>query len=562
MVYLLLSRVVYPVWVAPLVGLEQRIAQAHQTLDKLEEQDARVDRAKRDYHRFVDRVGSMDVGKVENSVRARLNELIAKHRLEDSNVSPSRGTRNPKTGVESMIVSVNAVGPLESAISFLKDVAELPQLIRVGNGSISPASSSRQQKRADRVNLRIPIELLVLPQQRLLGRHFLETELTQPDGFVRHQGRDYSDIWKRTPFIEFEPLKPLVASAGRDVDVVQGQPGRFTGSAAGGDGNFTYEWDPKDGLSSINSAEVTVDTSVIVDRTYTLTVKDGAGSTPATDSVRLVVRTKPEPVVVAPAPPPPPPGPQRDPLGKQKKLAMALIRSEGESRRSEFLIHNVETNERTYVALGDQFDGGELVGVHPRGGVVRRQAEYFVYPIGTQLDQSVKADAAVNYPALQAAVEEIRQREQAAKAAESAANSGDGRQPTAAANEGGGPDEPLTVAERAEPSPAAEMNPLVPASDSGQAQPTSTGTDALAGPPAPTEVVPAAAPGDPPQQAPTTPAVGGEQPAPENTGTKAESATGEGGSADSPKAQQGTKPRKPMNSNPRPSRRNPPAPTP
>ena len=53
----------------------------------------------------------------------------------------------------------------------------------------------------------------------------------------RHEDRDYAAIWKGTPFTEFIPLKPLVAEAGADVNVVEGRSASLSGRAKGGDGN-------------------------------------------------------------------------------------------------------------------------------------------------------------------------------------------------------------------------------------------------------------------------------------------------------------------------------------
>lgn len=419
------SRVIYPAWIEPLVTIEDRIAAARETLDKLEDLQARAEQAKRQYRRFAERAGAMDLTSVANSVHARLNDLILKHRLEEASVVPSRGTSDRKTGLERMLISVAVTGSLESAMGFLRDVVELPQLLRVGNVTISPTRSGKTSKKQERVTLRVPIDVLVLPQQKMLGERLVAADFQQPDKVVRHQGRDYSLIWKQTPFSEFEPLPPLVANAGREVNVEQGRPAYLQASATGGDGRYTFTWSPAEGISSTTGAKVTVDTAEVRTQVYSLTVTDESENS-ATATVNVTIR-EPAPVVVRndpPPPPPPPPGPKRWPDNKFMHLAMALMRSDSVSQRHEFIVQNTRTNERTYHALGEEFDGGELVFVHPRGGLVRRHGEYYVYPLGGKLDQDMPVDTAANFPDLQRVASELRLAEQD-KAAEVAEDVGE-----------------------------------------------------------------------------------------------------------------------------------------
>ena len=417
--YGFISGVVYPTWIAPLLSLEERIATKQEELNKLEALDARVTHARHEYKAFAERVGAMELTRVENTLRGQLNDLIAKHRLEDANVAPSRGTVDRRTGLERMTLSVNAAGTLESAVRFLQELAELPQLIRVGNVSLSPSSSSRQNKRADRVNLRVPVEVLVLPQQKILGVRLEASRFAPPPTVVRHTGRDYSDIWERTPFIEFEPLKPLMVDAGRDLQVEVGRLAQVTIKASGGDSNFTYEIEPREHVKKIEGPSVLFDTATPFEQLYTITVRDGAESQPATDQLRVDVR--PPQIVEKPPPPPPPPppverGPQRDPQGRTKQVVMALIRSDPLSRRGELMVENSATQERTYHAVGDDFDGGTLKYVHPRGGIVHRNNEYFVYPIGGKLVEDVRAEEAVTFPQLQDVISRLRAADEAEKA--------------------------------------------------------------------------------------------------------------------------------------------------
>ncbi|MCH7994945.1 MAG: hypothetical protein IIB57_10960, partial [Planctomycetes bacterium] len=278
--YGIFSSVVYPTWIEPLVTIDDRIAARQRDLDKLLDKEREVDQAKREYVAMIERIGSVDPGKVENDLRERLNVLIAKHDLTGASVTPGRPSFDRKTGVAKMTISVSASGTLESAILFLRDVTELPHLIRVGTVALSPVRSSRKIRQADRVNLRVPITAKVLPQKKILGKKIEQDELSQPDRLVRHLGRDYSPIWAGTPFTRYIKLDPLVVTVKRgDIKVNVNQRGvRFEVSAKGGDGRYSYAWSPTEGLTGDRSPRPKVDTKEPGERSYILTVSDSSGN--------------------------------------------------------------------------------------------------------------------------------------------------------------------------------------------------------------------------------------------------------------------------------------------
>jgi len=405
--YAFVSAVVYPAWIEPLMTLDERIAERQAVLDTLEEGEAEADRAKQAYRQCLDRIGSFDAVAVENDLRERLNHLIAKHGLEDQNVSPRRPQTDRKTGIEKMIISVNASGTLQSAVAFLEELAELPHLIRVGSAAVYPASSSRRRDGApERMNLRVPLEAWILPRQPLLGARLTDADLHPPESRVRHAEGDYALIWEREPFTPYVPPKPLVANAGRNMTVDVGASAALEGKAAGGIGEYAYRWQPEEALGDPTSPRPTLaDTSKIGEHEFTLTVTDEGGNT-STSTVTVTVREAPQ-VADSETDPTPdiepraPAGPQRWREGKDMRLTMALIRREGDQRQSEFMVFNQTKDETTYHAPGDEFDGGELVYVHPRGAVVRRQDDYFVYPIGAALNEDLPAEDAADYPELQ-----------------------------------------------------------------------------------------------------------------------------------------------------------------
>jgi len=496
----LVRGVVYPRWIHPLLTIDERIAERQKELDKLEAEDAAVQQARYEYKALVARVGSFEVGKVETEVRDRLNRLIEKHHLQDASVSPSRAVEERKTGLWSTSISVSANGTLESTIAFLRDIAELPQLVRVGNPAISPAGSARRGQSQDVMSLRVPVDLLILPRNQVVGP-IVAAELAHPDSFVRHAGRNYAEIWSRKPFSEYVAPIKLKATVIRTVNVEKGTPAALEVVVSGGDGEYTISWSPPEGLSDPTSLHPTVDTSTPGTKPYTLTVTDGSGGSDATATVVTVREPRPpEPVVQAqaplPPPPPPPPGPKPWPDGRNMAICMALLRTLGAERLDEFMVYNNKSKETRYYKVGDDFDGGELVFVHQRGGVVRRSEDYFVYPIGATLDQQVEAGVADEYPELKSAAEKLREARQKRQAAPPVA-----------------PEAPADKATEAEPAelpdppsgglPADEDVKVVPAPDAKPAE----GAEAKQGEPATVDEKPPAPKPTKPRPRPSRPPV-------------------------------------------------------
>ncbi len=428
MVYVVAAGTVYPTWIKPLLTIDQRIAARKDDLAKLQAVAAEVEQARYEYRSYVERNGSFDVGRVESSVRDRLNGLIEKNSLQNMSVSPSRPVEDRKTGLTTTVVTVSAAGSLESAVKFLKEVAEIPEVVRVSNTALTPSGSGRKGQDKDLFNLRVPVEVLVLPQHRMVGR--IDPEgLKKPEQVVRHAGRDYSPIWEGTPFTEFVPLAPLRLDVQANVTAEVGQPVGLSARPSGGDGNYAFAWLPADGLNDASSPHPTVDSSSARSQTYTVTLTDGAKSNPANATVMVTIREPP--------PPPPPPPPQQEPTqpvitqpvvpvvqrwpdGRSLHIVMTLMRTINGKRSNEIMVSNNRTHEDTYYKRGDDFDGGRLVYVHQSGALVHRTGQFFVYPLGGSMDDHMEAAIATDYPELKAAAERAVEAERARKADEEA----------------------------------------------------------------------------------------------------------------------------------------------
>jgi hypothetical protein len=133
-----------------------------------------------------------------------------------------------------------------------------------------------------------------------------------------------------------------------------------------------------------------------------------------------------------------------------------------------------------YVKLGEEFDGGTLVYLNARGGVVVRNDEYFVYPIGQTLDRSLSVDGASDHPRLQAGAlrhqQALQAAEEAHRLAEEQAQAEKAAQEKAAkeAKESTGASatgEAGTKGELVGPMQPASAEPTLKASDPAEAEP-------------------------------------------------------------------------------------------
>jgi len=118
---------------------------------------------------------------------------------------------------------------------------------------------------------------------------------------------------------------------------------------------------------------------------------------------------EPEPPKPKPKPSPPKKEPRRterptrkpepvgDPDRRHKRVAGAVMYG-----REELQIINTRRSRTEYVATGEEVDGGELVLVHPLGGIVRKEGGYYFYQVGAYLKDGIQVDQADDYPEIRA----------------------------------------------------------------------------------------------------------------------------------------------------------------
>jgi len=401
--YAAMTGVVYPRWIEPLVTIDDRIAERQQELDRLEAQVEKVNKARYEYREWAGRAGGFDINTAVTEIRSRLNKLLEKHKLTNVKVTPTRPSQERKTGLWTATVTIAGSGAFDSVVRFLEDISELPQLCRVGNVSISPSSARSRKATINRVNLRVPVEIWAVPQNRIVGR-LNPKDLVHPDFFVRHDRTDYAPIWKGDPFNEYVVMKVKTHPT---MTVVQGKRAPLDVSVEGGVGPYTYKWTPEKGLTTPDKKNPVVDTSVVGRQVYTVTVGDARGHT----GKSLISVTVAEPPRKAPPITPtqksPPPvvatGRKTSKDARYQRLTMVLLRESKDDKRDEIMVHHSRSKQNSYYGIGDPFEGGELIFIHQSGALVKWEDKLFVYPLGETLDHFIPAEKALEYPILQRA---------------------------------------------------------------------------------------------------------------------------------------------------------------
>lgn len=436
MAYAAYSSVIGPNVVDPLFSIQDEIAKLEEEKDGLLEKQQKTEAMIDDFASFCNRNGSFNVLRIEHELRQRLDVLLNEYKLEDTDVSPNEPRISRKTNIETMKVTVKGEGTFENAVKFLKSVYELPYMVRVGNTKLTPVRSrknERGKKKQEYVNITVPLEIMKLPRQQVAA-HVDKDSLEPVAEFVRHENRDYSTIWSKTPFTQYIVYPPLELSVKQSkITVQEGRSCNLEAVAKGGDGDYEFDWSGA-GVKRPNRKTTPVDTDSPGDRSYTVTVTDGQGEV-ARATVDVSIEKKPEPKQQVargrperpkrPDPKPPEPTfPQRDPEGARMKVVMALTSRAGDRRKSEVMVLNERSNQTEYYAIGDDFDGGQLVFVHNSGALARHKMSkendlgYFAYPLGTKVADGLEAQGLDEFPRLQWAADWFREQDEKTAAAE------------------------------------------------------------------------------------------------------------------------------------------------
>lgn len=206
---LLGGKTVYPRWIQPLFDVSGRIVKSEAELQSLESKWVRYRKSQEVYKQYVLRSGGTDAKQVKNDLQARLNRLISDCDLTSKGITPQTPKENRKTHVQEFRFDVRAEGKLESVVRFLALCEELPQLVRLAEIRLNPASTGRRGTTEDRISLFCRLEVVV--PSAVDGTMVVKVGPDdQPTDWVRHDGEGdtYASIWDAKPFTEWkEPLQ-------------------------------------------------------------------------------------------------------------------------------------------------------------------------------------------------------------------------------------------------------------------------------------------------------------------------------------------------------------------
>ncbi|MCC7290909.1 MAG: hypothetical protein IT449_02470 [Phycisphaerales bacterium] len=316
------SKTVYSWWIKPLFTIQEDIEALRTKRDEANEFDLGYRKAQWEYEKLVSRVGAMQVGALKGDLHRRLEELAHKHHLNDLKVAPKLQQKFGKTECTLLGFTISGQQKLADVLGFLKDVYELPHLMRVLDPRLQPVIPPRDKKPEDLVKISLEVQALLLPPRPRPKLDYTVNKkdlVDQPSAFARHGGVDVMALAERKPFLEYEAPKPARPTE-------QKQP----------------------------------ETSPGIKPPPALTCKPWKGSWKI-----VAISMMHEPLL-------------------QRVLAQ----------------DGTKTSSQKYIAPGEEFDGGMLDTVSTLAALVRYHDGNYVYPLGGEFKDRIKAEQADRYPML------------------------------------------------------------------------------------------------------------------------------------------------------------------
>ena len=353
------GRIVYPAWVKPMFDFDEEAARLEGELDDLEFEITKMDAARETYREHVYRTGGTDPKEVGDQCTSILNDLLEQQcRLKDVQVSPKGSNTDRKTGLMTLSYSIRGKGPLQQAVLFLKSFYEMPYMTRFKNIKLVPQKRRRRTRRGtrnipiDEVQLTGSIDVLVPP---VFFRGIPEEDLrvNQAPRLVKYRTDDYALIWEMEPFLRpraegEEEVRPTLTGACCVDQVCVATNTEADCEAAAGD------WFPEETCSGFECPVEFVESRWTPDENRDVKRIQGCWTA-----------------------------------------------------RNEVTVVHAATNEREYIRVGEELDGGGLIMVHPYGALVRRREglsgrREYLYPLGELLADAVALDEAGSEPQLRA----------------------------------------------------------------------------------------------------------------------------------------------------------------
>jgi hypothetical protein len=204
-VLILAGRYAKPVFIDPLFNTEQvRIAQRE--LDAvITEHDDREAELREKYEGYVQRTKSTKPDDVRDDLYDCISGLVRDAKLRRPVITPKEPRPiDKRSNVVTIQISMSAIGSFRQSIDFIRRFYRIPYIARFNSLKMEP-TSARQRTGHDEVKLTGEIEVLVLPEEKLLDLKIGK----QPDYIRKYAISKISDLNTWKPFTPYEtPATP------------------------------------------------------------------------------------------------------------------------------------------------------------------------------------------------------------------------------------------------------------------------------------------------------------------------------------------------------------------
>ncbi len=191
--------------VDPLFNTDEQINFARGDLDALiEEHDKLEADLRKKYAGYISRTKTTKPEDARDDLYDCISKLVGKAKLREPRISPKEPrTIDKRSKVVTITVSVSAMGSFRQCVDFVRLFYRIPYIARFNSLKFEP-TSARQRKGHDEVKLAGEIEVLVLPDEKLLE---LKTG-KQPDYIKKYSINNLAKLNSWKPFTPYEKPTP------------------------------------------------------------------------------------------------------------------------------------------------------------------------------------------------------------------------------------------------------------------------------------------------------------------------------------------------------------------
>ncbi|MEZ6083027.1 MAG: hypothetical protein R3E58_03490 [Phycisphaerae bacterium] len=194
-----------PVFIDPLFNTDDLIRRAQNELDDIAGQHDELETALRDkYISYVERTKTTNPDDARDDLYECINGLVRDAKLREALITPKEPRAIEKRSkVYTIQISMSAIGSFRQSIDFIKRFYGIPYIARFNSLKLEP-TSARQRSGHDEVKLTGEIEVLVLPDEKLLDLKIGK----QPDFITKFTNKQLARLTNWKPFTPYEKPTP------------------------------------------------------------------------------------------------------------------------------------------------------------------------------------------------------------------------------------------------------------------------------------------------------------------------------------------------------------------